>query len=82
VKRHGLDPVSLVFGLLFVLLSLFFLTGRRSVADVAPVLLWSVPLVALGLLALLGGITRLGRSSPHEAHEEPDVAEPGQAESE
>ncbi len=76
MKRHGLDPVSLVFGLLFVLLSLFFLTGRRSVADVAPVLLWSVPLVALGLLALLGGITRLGRSLPQEPEEEPGQTEP------
>lgn len=76
MKRHGLDPVSLVFGLLFVLLSLFFLTGRRSVADVAPVLLWSVPLVTLGLIALLGGITRLGRSSHQEPEEEPGLAEP------
>lgn len=76
MKRHGLDPVSLVFGLLFVVLSLFFLTGRRSVADVAPVLLWSVPLVTLGLITLLGGITRLGRSSPREPEEEPGQAEP------
>lgn len=61
MKRHGLDPVSLVFGLLFLLVALVFAGGDRSAADVGPVWLWAVPALALGLLALMWGIARIAR---------------------
>ncbi len=48
-----MDPFSFVFGLLFALLGLFFLTGDRSVADIGTTWIWPVTILTLGLLMVL-----------------------------
>lgn len=71
MRRHELDPISLVFGLAFGLLALFVLTGN-SVADLSPVWGWTLPSVAIGLLLVLYGARRAWRGRG----EEPDHASP------
>jgi membrane protein implicated in regulation of membrane protease activity len=60
VRRHELDPISLVFGLAFGFMALFVLTGN-SVADLSPVWAWTLPAVAIGLLLVLYGARRAWR---------------------
>jgi hypothetical protein len=64
VKHHELDPISLVAGLLFVFLSLFFLGGHRTASDLAWPWTLVIPLLALGLLAVLMGLRRVGGNRP------------------
>jgi len=59
VKGHALDPFSFVFGLLFALLGLFFLTGDRSVADIGTTWIWPVTILTLGLLMVLYAAKRI-----------------------
>jgi membrane protein implicated in regulation of membrane protease activity len=75
VRRHELDPISLVFGLAFGFLALFVLMGN-SVADLSPVWAWTLPAVAIGLLLVLYGARRAWRrdeepESKPEADTEP-----------
>lgn len=60
MKRHELDPISLVFGLAFGFLALFVLTGN-SVAELSPGWAWTLPAVAIGLLLVLYGARRAWR---------------------
>lgn len=71
MRRHELDPISLVFGLAFGLLALFVLTGN-SVADLSPVWGWTLPAAAIGLLLVLYGARRAWRGRG----EEPGPASP------
>lgn len=64
MKRHPLDPLSLVFGLLFTGIALMFLGGHRSVADLGAAWLWPAPIIAAGLLVFLYGAKRMLRSEP------------------
>ena len=60
MRRHEADPVSLVAGLLFLVVSVVHIAARASDTDLN--LRWMVPavLVLLGVLGLLGAI----RSNP------------------
>ncbi|MGH2673785.1 MAG: hypothetical protein ACRDHC_12485 [Actinomycetota bacterium] len=58
MKRHGFDPVSFVFGLLFAFLAVFVLSGN-TLADLYPLWNWTLPAMAAGLLVLLYGVRRL-----------------------
>jgi hypothetical protein len=53
VKRHGLDPFSLVFGASFALLGLTFLFARVDVTALRWI--WPVPLIILGGLIIAVG---------------------------
>jgi hypothetical protein len=53
VKRHELDPVSLLFGSIFFLIGGVFLVGGTSVPDLHFGRLWPIPLIALGVLIVL-----------------------------
>ena len=69
MKPHAVDPFSFVFGLLFALMGLFFLTGDRSVADLGSTWIWPVAILTLGLLMVLyaGKRTYSGMArSPYE----------------
>jgi len=55
MKRHVFDPISFVFGLLFVSVALFVLAGN-SLTAVSPVWLVTVPAGATGLLVVLYGV--------------------------
>jgi hypothetical protein len=81
MRRHELDPISLVFGFAVTGLGLLFLVGR---ADVAYRLrwVWPVLLLAVGLAILLD--LRVRASRPDEPATAPPSAstpaEPGAAE--
>ena len=52
MKRHGLDPFSLVFGAAFVLLGLTFLLTRADVSAFHLEWLWPIPLIVMGGLII------------------------------
>jgi hypothetical protein len=73
MRRHELDPVSLVFGFAFTAAGALFLAGRVDQA-VRLRWLWPLLLLALGLGILLDLNTR--RSKPPADTAEPAVPEP------
>jgi hypothetical protein len=86
MRRHELDPVSLVFGFAFTSAGLLFLAGRVDQA-VRLRWLWPVLLLALGLAILLDLNVRRPRAAVEPAdapaaveEPEPVVAEPPEAE--
>ena len=52
MKRHRLDPFSLVFGATFSLLGGLFLFARTDVEDLHLKWIWPVPLIVLGVLII------------------------------
>ena len=48
LKRHGVDPFSLVFGAVFALLGLAFLFTRVDVSDLHLAWVWPVPFIVMG----------------------------------
>jgi hypothetical protein len=96
MRRHELDPVSLIFGLAVTGLGLLFLAGRVDVA-VRLRWVWPVLLLAVGLAILLDLRIRGSRqpeaatappstpslAAPREAEpSEPDEAEPSEPDGE
>ena len=55
MRRHPLDPVSLIAGLLFAGLSISLLTGRLTAGTRHLTLVWAVGAVILGLGLLASG---------------------------
>ena len=58
MKRHEFDPTSLVLGVAFAALGLFFLVGDRTAADIGWKWIWPVPLVVLGVLFVISATRR------------------------
>jgi hypothetical protein len=58
VKRHRIDFVSLVFGVLFLATALVFVGGHRRLTAIPVAWLWAIPMLAIGLSAVLTGIRR------------------------
>jgi hypothetical protein len=73
VKPHAVDPFSFVFGLLFALMGLFFLTGDRSVADLGSTWIWPVAILTLGLLMVLYAGKRIYSGMARSQHEDQTV---------
>jgi hypothetical protein len=69
VKRHAFDPFSFVFGLLFAFLAVFVLSGN-NLADLYPLWVWTLPVMAVGLLVILYGVRRLVSSAELPPSEE------------
>src|SRR5437764_15174354 len=71
MRRHRLDPISMIFGVLFAVIGGAFLFGNIDVATLPPALSWPVPLVVLGLaiisLALSGSRPERREASVTEA---------------
>jgi cytochrome c-type biogenesis protein CcmH/NrfF len=63
MKRHALDPVSLVFGLLFAGLGGVFLLASIDVATTGLRWVWPLPLLALGALLIALGVRRTSEST-------------------
>ena len=77
MKRHRFDPFSLVAGLLFGFLALFFLTGDHSTNDLAWPWAAVIPLVAIGLLVVLYGLRRaFAREPATDPNPEPATDQP------
>ena len=62
MRRHVLDPFSLVFGATFSALGLMFLLTRVDLASLHLQWIWPVPIIVLGLLII--GLTARGRGEP------------------
>ena len=50
MKRHRLDPFSLVFGTAFGLLGMIFLVTRAKITHLHLQWVWPIPLIVLGVL--------------------------------
>ncbi|MBI2237127.1 MAG: hypothetical protein HYU54_01180 [Actinobacteria bacterium] len=73
MRRHELDPPSLVFGLLFLVVGIVFFAGSPDLARIGPRWIWPVPALALGLLVFLYGVKRLPRKEPERETEPADA---------
>lgn len=74
MRRHSLDALSLVFGLLFVGAGLLLLSGGPALGHNLP-MEWVGPLVAIGLGAILFLAARPQREKP-DYDEESVAAQP------
>jgi len=52
MRRHSLDPFSLVFGTAFASLGLIFAITRAKVANLHLAWVWPIPLIVLGVLII------------------------------
>jgi hypothetical protein len=50
LKRHELDPISLLFGLFFAAIALIFLFGEIDMDRLDEPWLWSLPVLLVGLV--------------------------------
>ena len=53
MKRHRLDPFSLVFGATFATIGALFLFARTDVQDLHLKWIWPVPLIVLGAVIIV-----------------------------
>ena len=58
MRRHELDPLSLVFGLLLTAAGALFLSDNLEFTDLNGEWLWPVPLVIIGVVMLVSALTR------------------------
>ena len=65
MRRHGVDPVSLVAGVLFAALGLSFLLGGTAFLDVDWRWVWPPVLIGAGVAGLVASARRQ-RSLPAE----------------
>lgn len=52
MRKHRLDPFSLVFGAMFTLIGGLFLFARTDIEDLHLKWIWPVPLIVLGALII------------------------------
>ncbi len=53
MKRHSLDPFSMVFGALFTTLGLSFLLSRINIGTLHLRWIWPLPLIVLGAVIIV-----------------------------
>ena len=61
MRKHRLDPFSLVFGATFSLIGGLFLFARMDVEDLHLKWIWPLPLIVLGTLIIALSV-RVGRT--------------------
>jgi hypothetical protein len=59
MKRHELDPISLVFGLLFLGVGLWIASGRFSLASLDNDWVWPALAIGAGLILVLPAAVRV-----------------------
>jgi hypothetical protein len=52
MKKHPIDPFSLVFGTAFALLGTTFVVTRAKIANLHLAWVWPIPLIVLGMLII------------------------------
>ncbi len=62
MKRHALDPLSLVFGLLLTGVGLLFLVGGIDAADLRGEFVWPLPVLILGAAIVAVALSSKDRS--------------------
>ena len=68
MRRHDIDPVSLVFGLMFAATGALFMWANLDFSDVKGEWVWPLPLVLVGVVFLVSALAR--------KDDEPLVGEP------
>jgi hypothetical protein len=53
MRRHGFDPLSLVFGAVFAAVGLVFLFATVDISRVPPAWSWPIPLMLVGALIIV-----------------------------
>jgi hypothetical protein len=77
MRRHSFDPISFVFGLMFAVLGMAFVSGNVDLSNLHASWIWPLPLIALGLLMLFSARRRGEHvSRPTEDDEPTEVGEP------
>jgi hypothetical protein len=78
VRRHELDPLSLIFGLMLTAAGALFLSDNIEFTDLNGEWLWPVPLVIIGVVMLVSALTRRDDEpvySEPELQPEPETSE-------
>ena len=58
MKQHDIDPISLVFGLMFAASGALFMSANIDFSDVRGEWVWPIPLVLVGLALLASALSR------------------------
>jgi len=58
VRRHDIDPISLVFGLMFAAAGALFMSANLDFSDVRGEWVWPIPLVLVGVALLVSALAR------------------------
>jgi len=74
VKQHDIDPISLVFGLMFAASGALFMSANIDFSDVRGEWVWPIPLVLVGIALL---VSALARRDDGTAIGEPEWVEEG-----
>jgi hypothetical protein len=64
MRRHGFDPLSLVFGAVFAAVGLVFLFATVDISRVPPAWSWPIPLMLVGALIIVLAARRERPSDP------------------
>jgi cytochrome c-type biogenesis protein CcmH/NrfF len=77
MRKHSLDPFSLIFGTTFTVLGLMFLLTRVDLGSLHLQWVWPIPIIVLGVMIIaLAARGRPGdRGEPLEDHEPPSLQE-------
>ena len=76
MRKHRLDPFSLVFGATFASIGGLFLFARTDVADLHLKWIWPLPLIVLGALIIALSV-REGRPAREPADRDDERSELG-----
>lgn len=58
MKPHDIDPISLVFGLMFAATGAIFMSANLDFSDVRGEWVWPIPLVLIGIALLVSALAR------------------------
>ena len=79
MRRHALDPASLIFGAIFAAVGLTFLFGNVDLAALPPAWSWPIPLMIVGALIILLAVRRDRAYAPRRPVLPADASEPFEA---
>jgi uncharacterized membrane protein len=78
MKKHPLDPLSLVIGLVFAAFGTAFLVTQVDIANADTKWIWPVALLGLGAIMIALGARRTGQTNqPEIAPADSDPSVPG-----
>jgi hypothetical protein len=69
MRRHDVDLVSLVAGLMFGVLALFFLSDARTAGSLDGRWLWPIVIIVPGIAMVFAGVRRMLRGAGSDAAE-------------